>query len=269
MCGDSLDARNLDRLLQGKLAHLVFCDPPYNLAANDITHQEQHEDFVMAAGEMSKTQFIDFLKKYMQNCYQYSIDGSIHYHCMDWRHIEEIVIAGKEVYTEDGYKNLCVWAKDVPGMGAFYRSQHELVFLFKKGNAKHTVNFGFTAATEELKSRVRSNIWKYAGQNSFAGKNDEGLNYGYNMKLGVTIARDRVHAHPTPKPLDLVIDAILDCSNENENIFDLFGGSGTTLIAAEKAGRNAFLMEYEEKYCNYILHRWEKLSGKEALRVDL
>jgi DNA modification methylase len=254
LCGDSLKKDNIKRLLQDNIIDLVFCDPPYNLAADDITHQEHHTDFAMASGEMTKEEFIDFLKSYMSHAVEFSKDGSIHYHCMDWRHIEEMVNAGKQVYGEEGLKNLCVWAKDCLGMGSFYRSQHELIFIFKKGAGKHTVNFGAYSETKAGKERNRGNIWNYPSASSFASKNDEG-----EMYMGKT--KDHLKIHPTPKPLELVIDAIKDCSNNGERVLDLFGGSGTTLIACEKTNRQAFICEFEEKYCDYILHRWENVTG--------
>ena len=251
LCGDSTKEESIQKLLQGNAIDLVFCDPPYNLSAEEITHNGKHTDFAFGGGEMTKQEFIDFLAKYMKNCFENSKDGSIHYHCMDWRHIEEIIKAGKQIYSEEGLKNLCVWAKDTAGMGSFYVNQHELVFVFKKGKEKHTINFS------GYKDK-RSNIWNYPSTASFALKDDEG-----NYYLG----REKEHlkAHPTPKPLEMVMDAICDCSNEGENVLDLFGGSGTTLIAAEKTNRKAFLCEFEEKYCDYILHRWEKLTKQKAV----
>lgn len=254
LCGDSLKKESIQRLLKGNIIDLVFCDPPYNLPAEDITHTKYHTDFVMGSGEMSKEEFIEFLAKYMENCSENSKDGSIHYHCMDWRHIEEITLAGKKIYGEEGLKNLCIWSKDTAGMGSFYVNQHELVFVFKKGKEKHTVNF------HGYKDK-RSNIWNYPSTSSFAMKDDEGNYY---------LAREKEHlkAHPTPKPLEMVIDAVRDCSNLGEKVMDLFGGSGTTLIACEKTNRQAFLCEFEEKYCDYILHRWEKLTGNKAKLLE-
>jgi DNA modification methylase len=159
---------------------------------------------------------------------------------MDWRHLRELLAAGYDAFTE--LKNICVWSKTNGGMGSFYRSQHEMVTVWKAGTAPHTNTFGLGD-----RGRYRTNIWPYAGVNSFRAGRDEEL-----------------ALHPTVKPVALVADAIRDCSHRGELVLDVFGGSGTTLIAAEKTGRCAKLIERDPAYCDVIVRRWEKLTGKHA-----
>jgi DNA modification methylase len=247
MCGNSVLIDDVERLMEGKKADMVFTDPPYNVKVSNISGigkdaKDKHEEFVMASGEMSEEEFIQFLMDVFTNLVAVSKDGSIHYICMDWKHIYEIITAGKKAYTE--FKQLCVWNKDNGGMGAFYRSKHELIFVFKHGTASHTNNFGLGE-----NGRYRTNVWEYAGMGSLANK-DRG---------------DLLKMHPSVKPLALVVDAILDCSNRNELILDLFGGSGTTLIAAEKVGRKCCMMEMSPKYCDTIIRRWQNLTGQQAI----
>lgn len=247
MCGNSVLIDDVERLMEGKKADMVFTDPPYNVKVSNISGigkdaKDKHEEFVMASGEMSEEEFIQFLMDVFTNLVAVSKDGSIHYICMDWKHIYEIITAGRKAYTE--FKQLCVWNKDNGGMGAFYRSKHELIFVFKHGTASHTNNFGLGE-----NGRYRTNVWEYAGMGSLANK-DRG---------------DLLKMHPTVKPLALVVDAILDCSNRNELILDLFGGSGTTLIAAEKVGRKCCMMEMSPKYCDTIIRRWQNLTGQQAI----
>jgi len=161
---------------------------------------------------------------------------------MDWRHMREILEAGEEVFTE--LKNLVVWNKTNGGMGSFYRSKHELIFVFKVGTAEHTNSFGLGET-----GRYRTNVWDHAGISSLGPDRS-----------------DQLEMHPTVKPVALIADAVRDCSKRGEIILDCFGGSGSTLIAAEKTGRRARMIEYDELYCDTILLRWEQLTGKRAVR---
>ena len=167
-------------------------------------------------------------------------DGAIAYVCMDWRHMGELLAAGEEAFTE--LKNLVVWNKTNGGMGAFYRSKHELVFVFKQGTAEHTNSFGLGET-----GRYRTNVWDYAGISSIGASRS-----------------DELAMHPTVKPVALIADAIRDCSRRGEIVLDAFGGSGSTLIAAEKTGRSARLIEYDPLYCDTIVRRWEAYTGKRA-----
>lgn len=238
-CGDALKAQSYDELLQGKKAQMVFVDPPFNVPI--VGHvsgrgKSQHREFAMAAGEMSDDEFTNFLDSVFQNLVRRSIDGSIHFICMDWRHIRETVNAAAKSYAE--FKNLCVWSKNNGGMGSLYRSQHELVFVYKNGEAKHINNVELGRF-----GRNRTNIWQYAGASSFG----EG--------------RDGNEAHPTVKPLNMVADAILDCSNRGGIILDVFAGSGTTLLASEQTGRRGYGIELDPQYVDLTLRRFEQRLG--------
>jgi DNA modification methylase len=198
----------------------------------------------MAAGEMSEVEFISFLTKIFEGLANHSVDGSIHYVCMDWRHLFELTAAGRAVYSE--IKNLCVWNKDNGGMGSLYRSKHELVFVFKNGRGPHINNIELGRH-----GRNRTNVWDYAGVNSFG-----------QDRL------DELSMHPTVKPVAMVADALLDCSLRDGIVLDCFGGSGTTLVAAEKTGRRGRLIELDPAYVDVTIRRFEKLTGKEAIHAE-
>jgi DNA modification methylase len=217
LCGDALKPRSYQRLLQGKRAQMVFTDPPYNVRiAGNVSGlgKNQHREFAMASGEMTQREFTNFLRRALTNLAEFSADGSIHFICMDWRHIRELTDAAGDAYTD--LKNICVWSKSNAGMGSLYRSAHELIFVYKNGSARHINNVELGRF-----GRSRTNVWQYAGMSSFGKDRDTSL-----------------AGHPTPKPLALVGDAILDCSKRGGIILDAFAGSGTTLPAAEKTGRH-------------------------------
>jgi len=236
LCWDATDKNDIKRLMQWNKAQMIFTDPPYNVKVSNIGSlwKTKHSEFVMASWEMTEEEFTDFLNKVFENFIEYSTNWSIHYICMDWKHIFEITSAIRKNYTE--LKNLCIWNKDNGWMWTFYRSKHELIFVCKNGEAKHTNNFELWQNW-----RYRTNVWDYKWVNSFWSNREE-------LKL-----------HPTVKPIKLVADAILDCSNSWENILDLFGWSWTTLIAAEKTNRKCFMMELDEKYIEVIIRRYYSL----------
>jgi len=246
-CGDSLKEKSYFHLLGGEKAQQVVTDPPYNVSINGHVSglgKAQHAEFLMAAGEMNSDQFKDFLRTSLSHMAEHSIDGSIHHIFMDWRHIHEMMLAGSVIYSE--FKNLCVWNKDNGGMGSLYRSKHELVFVFKHGDAPHINNIELGKH-----GRYRTNVWDYAGQNSLhANRSDE------------------LAMHPTVKPVTMLADAILDCSHRGGIILDPFGGSGSTLLAAEKTGRKARLIELEPRYVDVTIRRWQSLTGKQALHAE-
>ena len=243
ICGDALDQEVYSRLLGDEKAQMVFTDPPYNVPVNGHIcglGKVQHEEFVMASGEMSEEEFTGFLTRVATNLAAFSVDGSIHYVCMDWRHIGELSAAGRSAYSE--LKNLVVWNKDNGGMGAFYRSKHELVFVFKNGTAPHINNFSLGQH-----GRYRTNVWDYAGVNSLkAGRAEE------------------LAMHPTVKPVEMVADAIRDCSRRGGVILDAFSGSGTTIMAAEQTGRRARAIELDPRYVDVAVRRWQKATGGTA-----
>lgn len=243
-CGDATKSASYEALFDGsKPAQMVFTDPPYNVPISGHVcglGAVQHREFEMAAGELTSEQFEDFLRSVFENLASNSIDGSIHYICMDWRHMAEVLGAGDTAYDE--LKNLCVWAKTNGGMGSLYRSQHELVFVFKSGTKPHINNVKLGKH-----GRYRTNVWEYAGINSFGESRDEDL-----------------ATHPTVKPVKLVEDAILDCSKRGGIILDAFAGSGTTLIAAHRAGRIGYGLELDPAYCDVIIKRLEAETGLKA-----
>lgn len=244
-CGNSLEEISYEKLLQKDRAQIVFTDSPYNVKIKgNVTKQRQHEEFKLASGEMEKSEFIDFLKTVMSLQAKYSIDGSIHYQCMDWRHIEEMITAGNQVYSS--LKNICVWDKGTGGMGSLYRSQHEFIFVFKNGTKPHINNVELG-----VHGRYQTNVWKYKG-----------------MHASNPQAKTLVKLHPTVKPVPMIMDALLDCSSIGGIVLDSFGGSGSTLIAAERTKRKARIIELEPKYCDVILYRWEHLTSKTAELVE-
>lgn len=243
LCGDARSQDDIARLLGNDRADLVFTDPPYNVQIDGHVcglGAVRHREFAMAAGEMSRAEFTQFLTATLSNAAAVCRDGAIAFVCMDWRHMRELLDAGEAAFTE--LKNLCVWNKSNGGMGSFYRSKHELVFVFKVGAAPHTNSFGLGET-----GRYRTNVWDYAGISSLGSQR-----------------MDELAMHPTVKPTALVADAIKDCSQRGEIVLDIFGGSGTTLIAAETCGRQARLLEYDPAYCDTIIARWERLTGKHA-----
>ncbi|MFO8126533.1 site-specific DNA-methyltransferase [Yoonia sp.] len=246
ICGDAQLSETYAILMQDDQARMVFTDPPYNVKISGHVCGSgaiQHREFAMASGEMDQAGFTRFLAKALTGMRNVSVDGAIHFVCMDWRHIGELQSAGDGIYSE--LKNLIVWKKSNGGMGTFYRSQHELVFAWKVGTAPHINTFGLGET-----GRYRTNVWEYPGVNSF----------GANQK--------DLELHPTVKPVALVTDAIKDVTRRGDIVLDGFGGSGTTLIAAERCGRIARLVELDPVYCDVICRRYAALTGNEAVLVE-
>ena len=247
LCGDALHENNYVNLLDSQKAQLVFTDPPYNVAIDGHVSghgRVKHREFAMASGEMSTQEFTKFLETALGCLAEFSSNGSIHFICMDWRHLRELLDAAAKPYGE--LKNLCVWAKTNAGMGSLYRSQHELIFVFKNGTAPHINNIELGRF-----GRNRSNVWNYAGVNTFGSDRDTEL-----------------AMHPTVKPVAMVADAILDCSKRNGIILDAFAGSGTTLIAAEKTGRRGYGIEIDPHYVDTIIRRFDQVYGLKAIHTQ-
>lgn len=240
LCGDATDPKSFASLMNGARAQMVFTDPPYNVEIDGHARglgKTKHREFMMASGEMTRQQFQDFLYRSFALLAKHACDSAIHFVCMDWRHLREIVLAGELAYSE--LKNLVVWSKTNGGMGAFYRSRHELIFVFKSGTGSHVNNFGLGE-----NGRYRTNVWEYPGVNSF----------GENRK-------EALEAHPTVKPVEMVGDAIKDCSNRGDIVLDSFMGSGTTLLAAERTGRVAYGLELDPHYVDITLQRYRRISN--------
>lgn len=232
--------------MDGERAQMAFTDPPYNVPIDGHvggSGRIRHREFAMASGEMSPAEFTAFLRRAFERLIEATGDGSIHFICMDWRHMAEMTSASAGLYAE--LKNLIVWVKDNGEMGAFYRSRHELIFAYKNGTAPHTNNFELGQH-----GRYRTNVWAYRGVNTFRpGRLDE------------------LSLHPTVKPVQLIADAIKDVSARGGIVLDLFGGSGSTVIAAHKTGRRGYLCELDPVYCDRIIRRWEAFAGDEAALI--
>jgi DNA modification methylase len=244
ICGDARETAAYAALLGDEAVDLICTDPPYNVPIDGHvcgSGRIRHRNFAMGVGELNKDQFTRFLVDTLGRAAARCRDGAIAYVFMDWRHMGELLNAGEQVFSE--LKNLCIWNKTNGGMGTFYRSKHELIFVFKVGTAQHVNTFGLGET-----GRYRTNVWEFAGVNSFR----EGR-------------LDDLEFHPTVKPVDLVADAIKDCSRRGAIILDPFGGSGTTIIAAQKSGRLGRLIEYDPAYCDVILRRFEAVTATSAI----
>jgi DNA modification methylase len=243
LCGDAQDRRNYVRLMNGAAAAAVFTDPPYNLRVAKIggRGRVRHGEFAFASGEMSTEQYRAFLHETLGNGIEASLAGAVHFVCTDWRHVCDLIEVGNDLY--ESALNLVVWNKTNAGQGSFYRSQHELIGVFRVAGYPHQNNVELGRF-----DRNRSNVWTYAGVNSFG--------------------RDRLEslaAHPTVKPVAMVADALLDCTARGDIVLDQFAGSGTIFLAAEKVGRIGFGIEYEPAYVDVAVDRWQQWTKLEAI----
>jgi DNA modification methylase len=249
-CGDARDEASYAALMGGRRASVIFTDPPFNVKIEGNVSGKgavKHTDFAMASGEMSFAEFTEFLATTLGHLAHNSTNGSIHFVCMDFRHMRELLTAGNGVY--DSLFNLCVWAKENGGQGSFYRSQHELVFVFKNGKGKHRNNIQLGRH-----GRYRTNVWKYPGVRGLSQQQgDEG---------------NLLAMHPTVKPVAMVADAILDCSAKGEIVLDSFLGAGSTLLAAERTRRICYGMEIDGRYLDVAIRRWQRLTGEHAVHAE-
>ena len=245
LCGNVLEASAYALLCDKSRAAMVFTDPPYNVRIEGNVSGRgaiRHGDFIMASGEMDPLEFTAFLSRTFKLLARYSSDGSIHFICMDWRHMGELLSAGREAYDE--LKNVCVWVKNNGGMGSFYRSRHELIFVFKNGSAAHRNNVQLGQF-----GRNRTNVWEYPCVSSFGKSGEEG---------------NLLASHPTVKVVAMVADAIMDASARGEIVLDTFLGSGTTVIAADRTGRRCYGLELDPTYVDTIVRRWQAYTGERA-----
>lgn len=246
-CGDATTEVAFASLMKEERADVVFIDPPFNVRIDGHASGKgkvRHREFAQGAGEFSREQFVEFLTKACTQLKAYTVNGSIHFVCMDWKHVEELLTAGRAVYSE--LKNIVVWAKSNAGMGSLYRSQHELICVFKSGSRPHVNNVKLGK-----NGRNRTNVWEYASASTQARKGNNVL------KL-----------HPTVKPVSLVMDALLDCSNRGHVVLDCFLGSGTTLLAAERTGRICRAIELDPLYVDTAVRQWQNLTGSTAVRAS-
>jgi DNA modification methylase len=247
LCASSLDRGSFQTLMENQKASVVITDPPYNVRIDGHAGgkgEVHHREFAMASGEMSDAEFIEFLEAVMRPLADFSVDGSLHYLFMDWRHSYQILEAGRNVYAE--LKNIIAWVKSNPGMGSLYRSQHEFVFLFKSGRNSHRNNIELGKH-----GRNRSNVWNYPGATSIDGRTTE-----EGHLLGM---------HPTVKPVQMIADALLDSSARGEIVLDAFLGSGSTLLAAEQVGRRLHGIEIDPHYVDVAISRWQRKTGETAI----
>lgn len=246
ICGSFKEKETVELLMSGEKARIVNCDPPYNLPADYIgnVNEKVHTNFAMGHGEMTDDEFVDFIASVMQASKENTVDGSIHYIFMDFRHAWNMGEASRKIYGSPEPKQMAVWVKDMMALGSFYRAQHELCFIYKSGTEKHLSNL-------ELMDRVRSNVWKYPSAVSVANPD-----------------RHEIQNHPTPKPVNMIADCILDTTIENDIVIDWFLGSGTTLIACEKTGRRCRGTEIEPKYVQSIIRRYFAYCDKNGKKIN-
>jgi DNA modification methylase len=245
LCGNSLDNASYGILMAGRRANLAFTDPRYSVAigSNACGNGSIHpREFAMASGEMTEAEFVAFLTTSLRLLARHSASGSVHFICMDWRHMGELLAAGKQIY--ESLLNLCVWTKTNGGMDSLYRSRHELIFVFRHGKGSHRNNGQL--------GRNRTNVWEYPNVNTLSKQGDEG---------------NPLALHPTLKPIALVADALLDCSTRGEIVIDPFLGSGTTLIAAERVGRVCYGIEIDPLYVDVAIRRWQRHTGDRAIHA--
>jgi len=247
LCGDAREPAAYEVLCADTLAEMVFVDPPYNVPI--VGHAGglgavQHPNFTMASGEMSEEEFITFLRTIFSGVQTVSRDGALHFICMDWRHLYELLTAARREYA--AILNLCVWNKSNGGMGSLYRSKHELILVAKQGAALHINNIVLGQH-----GRYRTNVWDYPGVNTFQPGR-----------------ADLLALHPTVKPVALIADAIQDCTRRNGVVLDPCAGSGTTLLAAEQTGRRALAMDVDPHYVDVAIQRWQQATGQLAIHMD-
>lgn len=244
-CGDAKSEEDMAALMRQRRARIVFTDPPWNLPTRFFQGRGKirHRDFAEGFGEKSDAEFAEFLVQVFRQIERYSINGSAVYVCGDWRHIIEFVAAGKAVFGK--LRNLIVWSKTVPGLGAPYRSQHELVFFFQNGEGQGPDNIELGKH-----GRNRSNIWVYPGANTFRkGRLEE------------------LAMHPTVKPVAMVADALKDASARGDIVLDPFMGSGSTIMAAERVGRRAYGLEINPQFVDVAVKRWQIATKRDAILV--
>lgn len=247
LCGDALQSADLDTLMGSATAQMVLSDPPYNVKIDGFVSglgAVKHREFAQAVGEMTPAQFTNFLATAISNVASHLPDGGLLYLFIDWRHLTELIEAGRSNGLE--LLNLCVWAKTNGGLGSLYRSQHELIPIFKKGTAPHANNVELGKH-----GRSRSNVWTYRGMNSFSAERD-----------------DLLKIHPTVKPVALIADAMRDVTMRGDRVLDSFLGSGSTLIAAEETGRICHGVELDPLYVDVAIKRWQNLTGRDAVHAQ-
>jgi DNA modification methylase len=245
-CGDARDQDLVRRLVGNRLAAMAFLDVPYNERIRNVVGRgrTKHAEFAMASGEMSDEEYRDFLRQTLSVAAAVSTKTALHYACTNWSHVDALIAVGHQVYS--AMINLAVWVKPNAGQGQFYRSQHELIGIFRVGEGRHLNN-----VENGKHGRNRSNVWQYSGTSGFrAGRMAD------------------LRAHPTVKPVAMVCDAIKDCTRRDDTVLDTFIGSGTTILAAERVGRRAVGVEIEPRFVDLAIRRWQQMTGRDAIHVE-
>tara|TARA_R110002051_G_scaffold94682_1_gene164601 strand:+ start:1987 stop:3483 length:1497 start_codon:yes stop_codon:yes gene_type:complete len=243
-CGDARDAKLVAELLNGERARLALIDPPYNVPIAGHVSSQGHAEFAMGVGEWDDDEFTAFLRDGFAPLIANLLAGGILMCCMDWRGVLPMTMASRSLALEQ--LNLIVWAKPNGGMGSLWRSQHELIGVFKKPGAPHINNVELGKF-----GRWRSNVWTYPGANIVGSE-----------------ARSHLKDHPTPKPVALLSDAMLDVTHRGDIVVDTFTGSGSTLVACEHTGRRFRGIEFEPRYVDVAIRRWQKATGRSATLLD-
>jgi len=241
LCGDSTDPRGLEILMSGHEARLILTDQPYNVPIAGHVTSGWHREFLMASGEMSDAEFRAFNAAWIDASLPHLRDGGLFGTFIDWRGYPAVIAAALQLGLAPF--NLIVWAKTNAGMGSLYRSQHELLPLFKKGKASHINNVELGK-----NGRWRSNLWTYPGASSMGSEARQGLQH-----------------HPSVKPVTMLEDALLDITERGDIVLDPFLGSGSTLVAAEKTGRRCRGLELDPLYVDVIVRRYEAVTGRPAV----
>ena len=243
-CGDARSEVSYSALMKGCRAQMVFADPGYDDPIGGYVTRpgkiHHHPEFISASGEMSPSEFTTFLMNIFAQIVRNTVEGTFHFICMDWRRSGEVISAARSVYSE--FESLCVWVKDGAGRGSLYKSQHELIFVFKSGtkSRRNNVQLG-------KHRRYRTNVWQYPRVNSDLASS--------------SIPR------PTIKPVELVADAILDCSVRGSVVLDPFLGAGTSVIASERTGRACFGIELNPVHVDATIRRWQSLTRQQAVNA--
>ncbi|MEJ6009362.1 DNA modification methylase [Novosphingobium aquae] len=247
LCGDALQVESYNRLMGSDLAQAIFTDCPWNIPIAGFVSglgKVKHDDFVMAAGEMSDQEFANFCEVFTAHCASVLADGGVFYSCIDWRSVDKVMASGRKA----GLKHImtAVWNKGSGGMGGLYRSAHEFIPVFCKGNTPSVNNVALGKH-----GRDRSSVWSYPGANKRGSSSADALQY-----------------HPTGKPIELVADALLDVTKKGDLVLDPFLGSGTTMLASERSGRRCRAIELDPRYVDVSLKRWELMTGQTAIHVE-
>ena len=239
--GDACDSAAYAALLGEEHAAVGLHDAPYNVSVTrHVSKSGRHQEFIFASGELNEEKFAVFLSKFLRQARAHSRPGAVQFSFIDWRHIGEMLKAGQSAGLE--VTNVCIWDKGVGALGSLYRSQYEMVFVFSDpgGPVLNNVQLGRFG-------RNRTNVWNWPGARSL---------------------RKELELHPTPKPVGLLAEAILDVSNRGDIVLDSFSGSGSTIIAAAKTGRRGRAIELDSHYVDVGVLRWQAWSGEVARHVQ-